>query len=93
MVDINDKSIEIAVSKDGKVLWANADGKCVLRVNGLVKLDIQEALGKVDDPLEAIQFLYYHRLTPETRQSFLQELQKGQTKVRITEYEIRWSNG
>jgi hypothetical protein len=44
MVDITaPKGVQVQIRADGKVLWVNVDGKCVLRCCQIEVLDVEDA--------------------------------------------------
>ena len=48
MMDITaPKGVQIQIRADGKVIWVNVDGKCVLRCCQIEVLDIEDARDKV----------------------------------------------
>jgi hypothetical protein len=43
MMDINaPKGVQVQIREDGKVLWVNVDGLCVLRINQIPVLDVED---------------------------------------------------
>lgn len=42
------RAVEVSVRDDGKVLWVNVDGLCVLRVCRIDYIEVNDARRKID---------------------------------------------
>lgn len=61
MIDINNGSVDIRIRKDGKVVWVNIGGVCMLRCsdikNDVVIIDERPTLDATSDLIEALSTL------------------------------------